>query len=295
MVLPELDEWDPRSLPGGFFIVLEGKRRTGKSTFAKWLLQYYQNEFSLVWVMSQTALSGYWQKFVGDAFVFDHYDAAAIRRLIERNDKIIAAHGEDSPITKKTASALLILDDCINKEVVYSDEFLKLAVEGRHHHISVLFITQDPKTIQPKVRDNTDVVVIFNLKTKRNKESIWHDYMNDVDRATSEALLAKYCTEHNTLICIQTNLTGELKKNFLKSGGDKTKLEFPDYMLGGPTQKEIIKLEREKKRIADAHRAALDRSDSRPLSQRVESDLAACKYTVSGNPRRSALGADGGF
>ena len=30
----ELEEWDPRDLPNGFFMVLEGKRRMGKSTFA---------------------------------------------------------------------------------------------------------------------------------------------------------------------------------------------------------------------------------------------------------------------
>ena len=55
--VPQLEEWDPRELPNGFFVVLEGKRRTGKSTFSKWLLQCYQVTFSLVWVMSQKAVS----------------------------------------------------------------------------------------------------------------------------------------------------------------------------------------------------------------------------------------------
>ena len=186
--VPELVEWDPRELPQGFFVVVEGKRRKGKSTFLKWLLQWYQDRFSLVWVMSQTSVSGYWQPFVGSDFVFDGWRESAIYELLKRQRVIVGQYGEDSDISRTIGSTLIILDDCITKEIFYSDIFTRLAVEGRHHLISVIFITQDPKTICPKVRDNADVAIVFNQKTYRNKESIWHDFMNDVDKQTAEAL-----------------------------------------------------------------------------------------------------------
>ena len=119
IVVPELEEWDPRDLPPNFFIILEGKRRTGKSTFAKWLFQWYENEFSLVWVMSQTAVNGYWQPFVGSEFVFDGWRPNAIENLIQRNKSIVEEHGEESPISKMTGAALIILDDCITKDIFY--------------------------------------------------------------------------------------------------------------------------------------------------------------------------------
>jgi hypothetical protein len=59
-VLPELKEWDPKKCVDHFFMVLEGKRRTGKSTFAKWFLQYHSDDFSIVWCMTNTKSSGYW-------------------------------------------------------------------------------------------------------------------------------------------------------------------------------------------------------------------------------------------
>lgn len=278
--LPELQEWDPTTLPNGFFMVLEGKRRTGKSTFTKWLLQWYQRKFSLVWVMSQTAASGYWQEFVGNAFVFDGYRADALAKLMARNDKIISKHGEESEITLKTASTLIIFDDCITKDILNDDLFIRLAVEGRHHCISVIFITQDPKAVGPKVRDNCDVAVVFNQKTFRNKESMWHDFMNDVDKDTAFALLSKHATYHNALVCVQTNLDGVITKNFFVSTGDKTKLQDPHYMLGGPEQVRIIIKEREdakaKKRIAKLE----EKADSRPMHDRVDSDAKASSYTV---------------
>lgn len=257
--IPKLEEWDPKSLPDNFFVVLEGKRRTGKSTFAKWLLQFYKDKFSLAWVMTHTKASGYWQEFVGEQFVFDGWNSRAINLLIQRNDKIISeCGGEDSELSKRLGSTLIVLDDCIEKDIYYDPEFINLAVEGRHHLFSIIFVTQDPKTVCPKVRDNSDVAVVFNLKTYRNKESIWQDFMNDVTRNQALQLLGTYCLEHNCLICVQTNLNSDIERNFYKSTGDKTKLQYPTYMLGDNTQKELIQREREIKAMEKAAQKGLD-------------------------------------
>lgn len=278
--LPELSEWDPTELPHGFFVLLEGKRRTGKSTFAKWLLQWYQKRFSLVWVMTNTPMSGYWQQFVGSDYVFDGYHPEALQVLFRRNDKIIKEHGEDSPITLATASTLIIFDDCIDQAVYRDDMLSRLATEGRHHCCSVIFMTQDPKAISPKIRDNCDVAVIFNQKTFRNKEAMWHDFMNDVDKDTALALLAKHCIFHNALVCEQTNLDGEITRNFFISTGDKTKLQDPNYILGGPEQAEIVRKERAKKREEARMRKIKDAADRRPLREKVDQSLTAGKFTV---------------
>jgi len=276
----ELQEWDPREVPPGFFMVLEGKRRTGKSTFARWFMQWHQDDFSLVWVMSQTAVNGYWQSFVGKDWVFDRWREDAVVRLIERNKKIVEKYGEDSPIAKEIGSALIIFDDCITRQIFDSDVFVRLAVEGRHHLISIIYITQDPKTVCPKVRDNCDVAVVFNQKTMRNKESIWHDFMNDVDKNTAFALLSRYAVEHDALMCIQTNLNGDLRRNFMKSTGDKTKLQDPDYVLGGPKQKEAIL--KEKKEAAEAAKMERlkEKADHRPNKDKIPGELQATNFTT---------------
>eukprot|EP00727_Mastigamoeba_balamuthi_P000693 m51a1_g10620 hypothetical protein (692) ;mRNA; f:59447-62102 len=251
--LPDLQEWDPRSLPNDFFLVLEGRRRIGKSTFAKWLLQWYQDKFSLVWCMTQTKSTHYWDEFVGDAFTFDSWYPSCIAKLIERNDAIIAKYGETSDKARELGSALVILDDVISAKVHDDPMFRKLAVEGRHHLISIILMTQDPKAIGPCVRDNADVAVIFNQKTFRNKESIWADFMNDTTKDLARAMMAKYCVEHNALVAIQTNLNADITQNFFKTTGDKTKLQDSTYALGSVEQKKIIFAER-RKREEDARR-----------------------------------------
>lgn len=246
--VPDLKEWDPTQLPDHFFLVLEGKRRTGKSTFAKWLLQFYRERFSIAWCMTNTKASGYWQEFVGDAFTFDSWYPTAIHKLIERNDAIIRQYGEDSPAAKKLGSALIILDDVISSRLHDDPTFIRLAVEGRHHLISIVFMTQDPKAVGPKIRDNADVAVIFNQKTFRNKETIWADFLVDVPKPVGFELLSRYAVEHNTLVAVQTNLNSDIKRNFFKSTGDKTKLKYPDYTLGTTEQRDIILKEREIRR-----------------------------------------------
>jgi len=268
--IPDLAEWDPNSLPNHFFLVLEGKRRTGKSTFAKWLLQYYQDKFSVVWCMSNTKASGYWQEFVGDAFTFDSWYPSAIWKLIQRNDQIIEAYGEYSETSLKLGSALIILDDVISDRIHDDPIFLRLAVEGRHHLISIILMTQDPKAINPKVRDNTDCSVIFNQKTFRNKESIWHDFMNDTSKEFALALLSRYAVEHNALVTVQTQLNADIRKTFFKSTGDKTKMKYPDYCLGGPQQKEMIRKEREatkEKKIKQADAAKYAKEDPHEIEK----------------------------
>jgi hypothetical protein len=260
---PPLDEWDFKSLPKHFFLVLEGKRRTGKSTFTKWLLQYYADRFSLVIAMTKTMCSGFYPNLVGTKWCYDRYTPEVIRKIIERNDKVIAKYGEESPEADE-ASTLIILDDVIEPDIFYDDMFVTLAVEGRHHLLSIVFCTQDPKAVSPKVRDNADVAVVFNQKTFRNKESIWHDFMNDTDKNTAYGLLAKYAVEHNCLVCVQTNLNSDIKKNFFKSTGDKTKLENPNYLLGDDYQRRAIEEERaqsEQKRKENEARHRLDGSD----------------------------------
>lgn len=246
--LPDLLEWDPRKIVDFFFMVLEGKRRTGKSTFAKWFLQYHADDFALAWCMTNTSASGYWQEFVGEAFTFRGWNPSAVWKIVQRNDAIIRQYGYDSPTTKKLANTLIVLDDVVSSKIHDDPMFKLLATEGRHHKISIILSIQDPKAINPVVRDNCDVAVIFTQKSFRNKESIWHDFMNDTTKDLAVAMMTRHTVDHGALVSVQTRLDNRIDKTFYKSTGDKTKLFLPDFRLGGETQKGMIEKERENKK-----------------------------------------------
>lgn len=252
--LPDLEEWDPTTLPEHFFLVFEGKRRTGKTTFAKWLLQYYQDSFSLVWCMTNTKASGVWGHFVGEEFTFPSWQPDKIEKIIQRNDKLIAEYGEDSEQGKRLGNVLVILDDVVSQKIHDDPMFKKLATEGRHHWISIILMTQDPKAINPAVRDNCDVAVIFAQKTDRNKTSIWEDFLNDTTKPLGIAMLSRFCVNHDCLVSVQTNLDGSIYHTFFKSTIDKTKLKDELYMLGGDTQKDMILKQRKEQKLKEEAR-----------------------------------------
>jgi hypothetical protein len=249
-VPPKLKEWDPTTITKDFFIGLWGKRRTGKSTWAKWFLQYHQDDFCLVWCMTHTKADGFWQNFVGDKFTYGDWNPGAVMRLIEHNSQLIKEWAPTHPFElRKGCATLIILDDVISPALYRDPVLVKLATEGRHYMISVLYMSQDTKTVSPMIRDNLDLAVLFNQKTARNKKSIWEDYLNDVTPGMGRYLLSEYAVNHDALIAAQTNLDGTLSKNFFTSTGDKTKLVHPNYILGGPQQKLIVKKEREEAKL----------------------------------------------
>jgi len=104
--------------------------------------------------------------------------------------------------------------------------------------------------------------------------------MNDVDKQTALALLSNYAVEHDSLVCIQTNLNGQIQRNFKKSTGDKTKLQKPDYMLGGPSQKEMIIKEKAEVKEMKKLKRLQEQSDKRPNKDKATDKMKATSFTV---------------
>jgi len=67
----------------------------------------------------------------------------------------------------------------------------------------------------------------------------------------------------------------------MKSTGDKTQLQKPDYCLGGPSQKEIIIKERQAKKEEEKMKRLQEKADKRPLQDKVPGNLKAANFTVS--------------
>ena len=246
--LPTLREWDPRRLQDnvkdGFYLVMAGKRRTGKSTFLKWLLQWYSDEFSIVWCMTTTKQSGFWQFFVGDKWTFDHWDPWAVMQILKRQRTVVSKFGKDSPEAKKNR-VLLILDDVATEKLHDDPIFISLATQGRHFLMSVAILTQYPKVIGPKCRENTDCAFIFYQQTELNKETICNDYISDMRKRDAMCLIDRNTEGHNVVIAEQQT-THVIADKLFKSTGDKTKMSIdPNYALGGPDQKRIVLKDRE--------------------------------------------------
>jgi len=96
--------------------------------------------------------------------------------------------------------------------------------------------------------------------------------MNDTTKDLATAMMTRHTMDHGALISVQTRLDQRVPKTFYKSTGDKTKLFFPDYRLGGETQKAIIAKEREAhekleaKQLKDSKQATEKRDEIEKLT-----------------------------
>ena len=142
----ELEEFDPTTLPHDFFVILEGRRRIGKTFFAKWLLSFYQGVHEIVIVMTKTSMNGFWQPIVGPSFVHQGWKPEIVTGLIERNRERVEKMGKEAEGNK----VLVILDDIISENIHDDKVIAQLAVEGRHYDIAVLIMTQKPKAVNTK-------------------------------------------------------------------------------------------------------------------------------------------------
>lgn len=251
--IPVLKEWDPEHkdhrLPPGFFLILEGSRRIGKSVSLKWLLQYYQKDFDLAIVMSETSHNGYWQPIVGNQYVHTGYNPYLITLLVEDQVKRKKAE-QDSGGRIKCRRVLVILDDVIGdrKKVHEDTELNRMAVQGRHVGISIALCTQDPKAIHSVLRNNADAVFVFQQKNFRGKEAIYNDFINIFERKRDAIeMMKRYTKDHDFLIIELYKLNENPEKMYFYVKGKTTfdekkdSARAPDYQLGSEEQKRLAK------------------------------------------------------
>jgi hypothetical protein len=262
-----LKEWDPlkkeHRLPPHFFMILEGSRRIGKSIFLKWLLSFYKDEFDLALVCTETSFNGFWQPIVGNEYVHSGWKPMLIMKLLASQTEELRK--QTFIPNYKMRRVLLVLDDIIgDKRKIHEDEVLnKLAVQGRHSGISVALTTQDPKAINPTLRNNADVAVIFQQKNFRGKESVFHDFINIFEnKHTAVDVLRRHTKDHDCVIVENSKLNEDPKKLYFHLSGDKTfdkdkinpkgekgDSKCEDYQLGSSKQKILAQSERGRKPI----------------------------------------------
>jgi hypothetical protein len=253
---PKLDTFnvdaEDNQLPEGFFLICEGARRSGKSIFLKWLLYHYKKKFDLAIVMTETPQNGFWQPIVSNQYVHSGWDPFLVTKLFDQQIKEIEKNIHDK--TYKPRRCLLILDDIIgDRQWIHDDATLnRLAVEGRHYKISVALTTQEPKAIGTALRNNCDVCLVFQQKSRRGKESVCDDFLRfKLDyKWQADDLLKTYTKNHDCILIEMHKVCPEPFLSYWHVPADMTfdkekdKIKCPKYQLGSEEQKRLAKTEK---------------------------------------------------
>ena len=184
IIADEIQEFDFKSIPQYFLILLQGKRRSGKSKILDHILNEIseQHKFDDVFLFSGTAgvQDEYW-KFVPKENIHDTIDNEFINNLYEDRVKILEKYRKNSHNWDYPPNALIIFDDLLTdskgKSIFYSRAVNKLFFAGRHAGISVCVITQHFKAVGTILRANLDLFVYFRTLKKDDRLSICNEYL----------------------------------------------------------------------------------------------------------------------
>ena len=137
--------------------LLCGKRGSGKSVLAKWLIQ--SADFDRIIVVCPTdLLDAHYSKdnFVDKRFIHSDWDEEYISQLCEKMTEV--NKGKEK---KDMQHALLVLDDCFaDTSLHHSPIFKSIMMRSRHYGLAVMCLTQTLNSMPPFGRINTDNVIL---------------------------------------------------------------------------------------------------------------------------------------
>lgn len=156
-----------------WFCVAYGKKFSGKSCLAKYLVWEYRNTFNYIVVFSASANANHGYDYLPSSFVHTKYDSDVMNKIIEKQEKLWAAG--------KKVQCLVILDDIIGMSGFDSKrpppELERLYTQNRHYGISLFIATQSVRALPPVCRVNADFSCIFR-QLNVSLETLYQEFSN---------------------------------------------------------------------------------------------------------------------
>jgi len=205
VVLPDLAEFDVKSIPLDATIVAVGKRRTGKTWVLRNLMYEKRLAFTGGIVFSQTdRLNQFWQQYVPSAYIYSKYDPAILQLVFKRQLEIRESNRLTEQEKEKALPFFILLDDVISDpKLKFDEQLIELFVSGRHYKLFVLITTQYAKSITPTLRGNTDFCFVMRTIQERQLESLYDDFANFLTRDAWHQIV-KDNTQDNEVLVIDT-------------------------------------------------------------------------------------------
>jgi len=255
-----LEELSFDILPEGFFIIVYGARRTGKTHSVSVLLEQVKDRFDFAYLFSNTAnlhkgQDGFldFDMVVEDA-KFQGFDEEALQAIISRQRAVMMHNNSvERKRDKKPNKTLLIFDDFVHEKAIrYSKLFTELPVLGRHYELSVICLTQGYSQVasgglNKATRQNADLVMTFLPRSLTDVENVANWYLTK-DKIDNMWFIKSVCQEEHQLLAVDLTSPHETEfPNYCYSYRAPSKI--PKYELG-KIQWKLEKEERKRQKKA---------------------------------------------
>lgn len=266
-----LEELSFETLPEGFFIIVYGARRTGKTHAVSVLLEQVKNKFDFAYLFSNTAGLHKGQKgeldfdmIVEDA-KFEGFDQEALEAIMTRQKAVLMHNNStERKRDRKPNKTLLIFDDFVHEKAIrYSKIFTELPVLGRHFELSVICLTQGYSQVasgglNKATRQNADLVISFLPRSMTDVENIANWYLTK-DKIDNMWFVKSVCQEEHQ--CLAIDLTSPHETEFANYCYKyQAPANVPKYELGKVQWKIQKEEEKRQKKAALASKVENERA-----------------------------------
>ena len=179
-------------------IAILGKRRTGKTTWAKYILQFLKKKCNRYFVVCGNKDNQVeWSKVVSPLFIFDKEKSMVALERIRLYQEVKCSEYHDIDETIPVEDVLcVIFDDCgSDRKFMHSNLMKDLLSNGRHYGMFIIILSQYLNQMHAVNRDQLDYLGVLYTNNQKNITKIYEEYVNVCDRRTFNWVLLSLTTK----------------------------------------------------------------------------------------------------
>lgn len=172
-------------------IALLGKRRTGKTTWAKCVMQFLKGRADrFMAICGNKDCEGEWQKVIPDCFVVNK-DIDFLSQIVAYQNARADEHKHDPNGIPTDQRLVLIIDDCgSDNKFMYSPVIKDILSNGRHYGIYCVFLLQYLTQLHPQNRCQMDYVGVLATNNHNNIKKVHSEYGGNCSFQVFQRILA---------------------------------------------------------------------------------------------------------
>ena len=187
-------------------IGLLGKRRTGKTTWAKYIIQSLKSRCSRYIVLcGNRDNTSEWKEIIPALFIVTKCTAylTKLRDYQDRKCSHYTTNGNEIPAKYILT---IIFDDCgSDRSFMHSDIMKDILSNGRHYGMFILILAQYLNQMHCENRDQLDYLGILHTSNNRNVKKLHEEYCNICEIRTFKYILKALTTDKGLCWIDNTN------------------------------------------------------------------------------------------
>ena len=220
----------------GSTVQIIGPRGNGKTRLMMELCYENRHKFDEVYAWSYTDFMNMeLEDFIPRQHIFRRFKERDMASLIRTQQQDWRAYNLN---LKRGRPAIpgkeicFILDDCAFKGDLWSTDIIQeIFYNGRHSHVTFVFVTQDAGDLNKNMRGQVDVVFATRELTKVNIKTLHENYFGVFDLPRDFRRTFKQLTQNYQMLVLVKNLTRSTKLEDLVFWY-KARLDLPPFRMG---------------------------------------------------------------